>query len=106
MAKDFYADGYRWVHSKDEMPTEPHYAIMEFGSIYIPGDERSRTNPGHGYPGGSEPKIDYIVFKNREAWETYIKLNKGSKNFIPVYNTPATIKTTVNVLVDLPRNAV
>jgi hypothetical protein len=105
MSKDFNRDGYRWVHNKDEMPTEPHYAVMEFSHIYIPGDERSQTHPGHGYPAENKPTIEYIVFKDREHWELYIKMNR-SKNIVPVYNTPAKIKTTVNVEVDLPRHSV
>ena len=106
MGKEFFKDGYRWVHSLDEMPTEPHYAVMEFGSIYIPGDERSQSCPGHGYPAETVTKIDYIVFKDRESWEVYIKMNKGHKKIIPVYNTPAQIKTTVSVEVQLPRHSI
>jgi hypothetical protein len=37
-----------YVHSKENIPKGSHWAIIEFGSITILGDERSRTNPGHG----------------------------------------------------------
>lgn len=100
MNKEFFKDGYRWVHSKDEMPTEPHFAVMEFGTIYIPGDERSRTNPGHGYPASTESKIDYIVFKDQASWEAYIKLNKH-RNFVPIHTTPAAILTETKVSIKL-----
>ena len=30
------------------------YAVIVERSVYIPGDERSRTNPGHGYPATTE----------------------------------------------------
>ena len=34
------------------MPQTPHYAVLVYKvrRITIPGDERSRTHPGHGYP--------------------------------------------------------
>lgn len=28
----------------------PKYLLIDSTTIHIPGDERSRTNPGHGYP--------------------------------------------------------
>lgn len=40
------------VGSPDEIPDKKHFAILIFttSSVHVPGDERSRTNPGHGYP--------------------------------------------------------
>lgn len=40
------------VKSPDDIPQEPHYAVLVYNtsSIYVEGDERSRTHPGHGYP--------------------------------------------------------
>lgn len=40
------------VKSPYEVPEEPHYAVIVYNQerVTIPGDERSRTNPGHGYP--------------------------------------------------------
>lgn len=51
--------------------TEPFWAIIRSGSYYVSGDERSRTNPGHGYPGGyesyecTERFTDEVEFKKR-----------------------------------------
>ncbi len=28
----------------------PKYLLIDIDKVFIPGDERSRTNPGHGYP--------------------------------------------------------
>jgi hypothetical protein len=104
MSPLFNRDGYYTVKTKSEMPTEPHYAIIGYESFYIPGDERSRTNPGHGYPASTEYVVTYKVFENREVWEAYISLNKSS-NITPVYTIPAKIKVETKVLVDLPRHA-
>lgn len=47
------------------------YAAIVTDSIWVPGDERSRTHPGHGYP---EHTVDNIVMhefstkSELEAW--------------------------------------
>ena len=62
----------KYVNSKPDMIDGPHFAIIEFSSIHIPGDERSRTNPGHGYPASTEPVVKYIAFTNEEEWKEKI----------------------------------
>ena len=95
-----FFDGMRWVHNKDEMPTEPHYAVMTFSSIHIPGDERSRTNPGHGYAAETVLTKAYIVFESRDAWERYTKSNHNDQ-MIAMHVTPAAITTQTNVSITL-----
>lgn len=64
---------------RNDIPDGPHYAIMLIGksSVHVPGDERSRTNPGHGYPAHTDTydNIDYYAFSNneREEWEEKVK---------------------------------
>lgn len=100
MNTKFNSDGYRRVTSKADAPTEPHYAVIEFDSVYIPGDQRSIDYPGHGYPSHSEDTQHYIVFENKEVWEFYVKMNR-TKNIMAVYIIPATIKTNVTVDVNI-----
>lgn len=40
------------IKGAEQVPSEEHFAILvyEHSSVHVPGDERSRTNPGHGYP--------------------------------------------------------
>jgi hypothetical protein len=52
-----------------DIPTAPHWAIIETTSVHIPGDERSRTNPGHGYPASTETFITYRAFTSQAEWE-------------------------------------
>jgi hypothetical protein len=91
----------KWCHSIGDIPSGPHYAILDPKSINIPGDERSRTHPGHGYPASTEHTWDYIVFSDRASWETEVKKRKGlvfgSQDFVAISATPATITTTVQV---------
>ena len=100
-------DDHTWAHSPGDVPQGDHYAIIEFDSVWVPGDERSRTNPGHGYPEHTEPKVNYIVFKTREAWEAEIKDRLAPKfglpreNWVPVWTRRANIKTTVTVATNI-----
>ena len=84
-----------WAHKIEDIPSEEHYAIIEFGSIYIPGDERSRTNPGHGYPAETRTTIEYIMFEDEETWEEEIRkrLDRNEKNWKAVVVKPAKIET-------------
>ena len=89
---DRYKSQHR-VNSPSDFPSEPHLAIIEFGTIYIPGDERSRTNPGHGYPESTATTMSYTWWKleDREHWAYYIEDLMGlhsqyntRKNFVAI----------------------
>lgn len=51
------------VTKPSDVPTQTHFAVCVYDSesVTIPGDERSRTNPGHGYPEHTET---YSTFKH------------------------------------------
>ena len=61
------------VSKLEDIPKEPHYVIVEMNSVFIPGDERSRTHPGHGYPERTEHYTSMWVTTSREDWEEEIK---------------------------------
>ena len=90
-----------YVHNKQDIPKGQHYVILDFGTITVPGDERSRTNPGHGYPEYTQYTVDYIVFESKKAWEDEIKRRTsytyGSKNFAAMICIPAKIETQITV---------
>lgn len=52
----------RHVSAASGMPTGEHWAILTFGRITIPGDERSRQAPGHGYPEHDQATLTYEWF--------------------------------------------
>lgn len=64
-----YADKY--VTRPQDIPKCEHWVILEGRQLHIDGDERSRTNPGHGYPERTEYSMSCEVFmdeaKFREA---------------------------------------
>jgi hypothetical protein len=68
-----------YISKKDSVPSTPHYAALVFDSIYIEGDERSRTNPGHGYPAHSESVVKYIQFTNRAEMEKWVNEQETSR---------------------------
>lgn len=95
----------KWCHDLKDIPKEPHYAILDQRSITIPGDERSRTHPGHGYPESTEQVWDYIVFPDRESWEAEISSREakvfGRKTYVAIAAKPAEITSTVHIKVNV-----
>lgn len=89
-----------YVNKISDLPAEPHFAIIRQTSVYVPGDERSHTNPGHGYPASTEYFISYQAFAKREEWEAEIvHLTERREMFKAVQVAPAKIATKVAVTV-------
>lgn len=57
-------NGMTEVKGPDDVPNGHHFAVIIFGtgSVDVPGDERSRTCPGHGYPAYTQTYNDYHYF--------------------------------------------
>lgn len=49
------------------------YAAIVTETRTIPGDERSRTNPGHGYPEHQVTTEKFVEFENQADCKTWIK---------------------------------
>lgn len=93
--------GGKYCKRKSDVPSVKHYAIIMFGSYTVAGDERSRTNPGHGYPEHTESTAEYLAYLDRAEWETQIQrltLDKfGSKDFAALVVDPVVITVTTKV---------
>jgi len=90
----------KYVTSKSEIPEVDHFAIIEFSTIYIPGDERSRTCPGHGYPASNENIARYIAFDSRDEWESEVSsrtLRSTGDKFVAIVAKRAKINTNISV---------
>jgi hypothetical protein len=63
-----------------DIPQQEHWAIFEGTSISIPGDERSRTNPGHGYPAIVEPYLQYEAYLDKTEFEAELarRMSRGT----------------------------
>lgn len=90
----------KFVNKISDIPVNPHYAIIRETSVHVPGDERSQTNPGHGYPASTEYFLSYEAFENRDDWEIAIeRLTKEREMFRALTAIPPKITTTVSVSV-------
>jgi antibiotic biosynthesis monooxygenase (ABM) superfamily enzyme len=57
------------------------FAVFVETSILIPGDERSQTNPGHGYPEHRQTYTTLIKFDTGEKLSEWILRNQRSSRF-------------------------
>jgi hypothetical protein len=95
----------KYCSSSDHIPKTPHWAIVAFSSYFVPGDERSKSCPGHGYPDGYATSATYIAYDNESEWKNDIaaKLHPSygspDRNFVAMKVTPANISTEVTVKV-------
>lgn len=68
-----------YVNKVEDIPTGAHWAILRSSAIHIPADERSKTNPGHGYPERNEPYITYQVFTSEDEFRTALAIILNGK---------------------------
>ena len=91
-----------YVHRPKDVPQEEHFVILEFDSVYIPGDERSRTNPGHGYGEQTLPVVNYIAFASRQEWEMEVHARTQnstaySTQWVPIIARKAKVRVQIEV---------
>lgn len=91
-----------FAHHIQDIPNTPFFAILLPKSVTIPGDERSRTNPGHGYPESTEYSFDIQIYSLKEDWEKEIsRMQLAKREFKAIQGFPATISTNVSVSINL-----
>jgi hypothetical protein len=75
-----------------KIPGTKHYAIILEIGTYVPGDLRSQTNPGHGYPAETVYSLNYLPYTNKEEWEEKIKeLTFAKERFTAIEAIPMDI---------------
>ena len=96
---------YQTVSKPADFPADQqaHLCVLEFTSVTIPGDERSRTHPGHGYPEHTESYANLIRFENQAALEEWIlsRSRYSSTNFIVL--SAQRVKVTESVKLEFDR---
>ena len=92
----------KYPHKIEELPNKQFLAILIESSVMIPGDERSRTNPGHGYPEHSVDQWEMETFTDEDAFHArIIELRKDRwRKFKPVRIQPLTIKETITLVTE------
>lgn len=75
------------------------YAIIRNESVTIPGDERSRQAPGHGYSAHTITNAVFKEYDTKEKWEK--EINELAN---PRYGTPEKFWAIVFREVEVTRN--
>lgn len=93
------------VTSVKDIPNEEHFAVFHDEIVHIPGDERSKANPGHGYPEHTRNFLYYSAFFDKDELIKYlsnlhINVNPRVLKMIPVAVSREVI-TIVNVTGEL-----
>jgi hypothetical protein len=94
----------RYPQKISDLPKAPFFALLKPESVTIPGDERSRTAPGHGYP---EHSVDYWsleVFLSKEDLVAEVqRLGRSDRHrdVQPIMVTPFGMKIEVSIEVSI-----
>ena len=76
------------------------FAVIITKTIYHEGDERSRTNPGHGYPAYSENYDTLVEFKSEKEFLCWVEDNNkrqySRETFRAIKFKDLSIKNTVS----------
>ena len=73
------------------------FAVVVKRTLEHAGDERSRTNPGHGYPTYSETVTEFIPMESEQALKNWIKSNpKISSTIIEYQELTVSIETKID----------
>ena len=90
----------KYCHSPKDVPTTPHYVIVEFSTTSVSDD-------GYGQA-GSVASNSYVAYDNKQEWEADIdKMVNPAYNshrndrFVAMHVSPATYKVSTAVSVNL-----
>lgn len=89
----------KYCHSKSDVPTTPHYAIVEFSSTPVNDD-------GYGHAGSVESN-SYVAYDNKQEWESDIDkmvnpvYSHRNDKFVAMHVSPATFKVSTSVHINL-----
>ena len=79
------------------------YAAIITTTEHIPGDQRSRDYPGHGYPAHSVERTTFKKFKDLAAMEEYVSVEDKSKfgkdDYVLIQYEELEVKRTVSLVI-------
>lgn len=95
------------IKQPEKLPQQTHFAAIVFKthSVHHEGDERSRTNPGHGYPAYTETihAVEYIPFTSQQEMEQWVIKAETAKYNQPKYRLiearPLSVKVSATVAI-------
>lgn len=87
----------KYCHKATDIPEGAHLVVLAEERIHIPGDERSRTSPGHGYPAEDKDTWNYIVFEDQEELQDWVERNLDFRHFVVLQANRLTVRKRVTV---------
>ena len=85
--------------------TQPFWAVFVNKSRHIPGDERSRQCPGHGYPAHTERYTEIVEFATEDELRQWVEHEEalvfGKSSYRAVKCLPITVRSTISIQVNL-----
>jgi hypothetical protein len=92
----------RQVTSPADIPNEAHFALLVYRTeaLYSPGDERSKTHPGHGYPAHTVTTTTYEHWVTCDESELHHKVTELLA--VPKYGRPKPTFAVLRVEQKLP----
>lgn len=78
------------------------FLVLEETQIFVPGDERSRTHPGHGYSASYEDSTRVHRFTDRTSLLLFLQRSTtdASSSYEVFEATPMKVATTVSISVE------
>lgn len=77
------------------------FAVLVESSYTVPGDERSRTNPGHGYPEHTEHYTEFINLETADELQKWVEREEkslhGKRKYKVIQYTELEVKTKVEI---------
>jgi hypothetical protein len=77
------------------------YAVLVEASYHVEGDERSRTNPGHGYPAHTVDYISVVKFEDVTALTRWVEEEEarqyGKQKYTVIEYVELEVKKSVDI---------
>jgi hypothetical protein len=83
----------------EQVPEVEHWVILSGRSTTIPGDQRSREAPGHGYPEHTDYHLEYEAFLTEDDFKHEVtrRVQQGDKNWRAIHVLPVQVQTVVEI---------
>jgi len=87
---------YKRATSPKQVQPGRQYSVILFENVHFEGDERSRTNPGHGYPAHTETYSNLLLFDSKEQVENWVIENE-ERSFLVMEMIPLQVEKSVKL---------
>lgn len=83
------------IHSSN---VKRYWIVVTETHVHVPGDERSRTAPGHGYPAHTVYYKNIRCFDSLVAMQVFIASIHGKEKYWAIEATPLLFKSELELI--------